>query len=73
MELTLLRLLARLDKVRKTGEGYAAQCPAHSDRNPSLSIRAGNRGTVLVHCFAGCKTGDVVSAVGLKLQDLFSH
>ena len=28
-------------------------CPAHADREPSLSIRQGDRG-ILVTCFAGC-------------------
>src|SRR5262249_32479175 len=36
-----------------------AKCPAHDDRNPSLSIGEGKDGQVLVNCFAGCspKTG----------------
>lgn len=29
------------------------RCPAHTDSNPSLSIRQGERG-ILVTCFAGC-------------------
>jgi hypothetical protein len=31
-----------------------ACCPAHDDRNPSLSVRRAPDGRVLVHCFAGC-------------------
>ena len=37
-------------------------CPAHSDREPSLSIRQG-RHTILVHCFAGCDGGEVMRAI----------
>ena len=31
-----------------------ARCPAHDDLSPSLSIRAGSDGKVLVRCHAGC-------------------
>lgn len=34
-------------------------CPAHADREPSLSIRQGDRG-ILVTCFAGCSREDVL-------------
>jgi len=66
------KLLNRLEKVRRTGEGrYVACCPAHDDRTPSLSIKECDDGRLLVHCFAGCPTGDVLTAVGLSLGDLF--
>ncbi len=65
-------LLAHLDKVKRTGNGtYQACCPAHADRSPSLSIRETDDGAILVHCFAGCSVHEVVSAVGMKLSDLF--
>src|SRR5438094_550718 len=32
-----------------------ARCPAHDDREPSLSIREGDHGKVLVCCHAGCE------------------
>ena len=72
MNANLIKLVSRLDKVRQSGGGFQAVCPAHDDRIPSLSVKAGSNGTVLVHCFAGCNTGDVVSAVGLKFSDLFA-
>lgn len=39
-------------------------CPAHDDRNPSLSVSPPNR-TVrpLLHCFAGCAHKDVLAAL----------
>ncbi len=66
-------LLARQDGVRQSGpDRWIARCPAHDDRDPSLSVRdAGDR--VLVHCHAGCPAGAVVSALGLELRDLFSE
>ena len=44
-----------------TWSGYVAmcRCPAHSDSDPSLSIRQGDRG-ILVTCFAGCSREDVL-------------
>ncbi len=39
---------------RKVGSSWMARCPAHKDRNSSLSITASNDGKVLVHCHAGC-------------------
>ncbi len=46
------------------GDGWKACCPAHDDRNPSLSIREDKRdGTVLVHCHAGCDQLDVLAAL----------
>ena len=38
------------------------RCPAHDDRTPSLSVRAGDR-RLLFHCFAGCETANVIRAL----------
>lgn len=66
-------LLARLSGVRQSGpDRWIARCPAHDDRDPSLSIRdAGDR--VLLKCHAGCPAEAVVSALGLELRDLFAE
>ena len=36
-----------------------ARCPAHDDRNPSLSIQAGDK-AILVRCHAGCETIKII-------------
>ena len=64
-------ILQHLDKVKKTGKGYQARCPAHNDSGPSLSLREGDDERVLLHCFAGCSTASVVAAIGLTMADLF--
>lgn len=65
-------LLERLCKVRKVKDRqWTACCPSHDDRTPSLSIKEGDDGRVLVHCWSGCATLDIVAAVGLELRDLF--
>jgi hypothetical protein len=52
-------------------DGKSARCPAHDDRRASLSIAEGEDYRVLLTCFAGCKTEDVVKAAGLTMRDLF--
>ena len=65
-------LLALLKDVRQVGPGrWVARCPAHEDRTPSLSIREAEDGRILMHCFAGCRTSDVLQALGLTFRDLF--
>lgn len=44
-----------------TGNGGLCRCPAHEDRTPSLSVRAG-RTRLLLHCFAGCSAADILRA-----------
>lgn len=38
------------------------RCPAHEDRRPSLSVRAG-RSRLLLHCFAGCTASEILQAL----------
>jgi hypothetical protein len=47
-----------------------ALCPAHPDKTPSLHIDTGRDGHILVHCFAGCLTGDVLAKLGLSWVDI---
>jgi len=67
---TVERLLARLEQVRKSGASWTARCPAHQDRNPSLSIKVADDGRVLVKCHAGCTFEEIVRAVELEPSDL---
>jgi len=64
--------LSYLDKVRKNGtDKWMAVCPSHADRSPSLAIKEGDDGRILLHCFAGCSAEEITGALGLKLTDLF--
>lgn len=66
-----MNILERLDGVRKTGsDKYVARCPAHADKTPSLSVREMSDGRVLIHCFGGCETEDILAAVGLTFRDV---
>ncbi len=63
-------VLPRLEKARRSGRGFTALCPAHSDGHPSLSIREGDRG-ILIRCWAGCSIESVCRALGIRPRDLF--
>ena len=68
------RLLALLEGVEEKRPGqWVAKCPAHDDRNPSLSIKETDALTVLIKCWAGCDVADVMEAVGLSLSALFDN
>jgi P4 family phage/plasmid primase-like protien len=66
-------VIAKLDGARRNGSGWTARCPAHDDRNPSLSISEGDDGRVLMKCHAGndCNVDAIASALGLDIADLF--
>ncbi|MGJ7514429.1 VapE domain-containing protein [Pseudomonas baetica] len=65
--------LSRLQRVSLKGNGqWTACCPAHPDRSPSLSIKETDAGDLLVHCFGGCETSEVMSAAGMTTRDLFA-
>lgn len=65
-------LLSRLGRVRRTGSGrWVARCPAHDDKNPSMTIRELDDGRVLIHCFAGCSVEEILGAIGLTFDALF--
>ena len=66
------RFVSRLGKVRGRNGSWTAQCPAHEDKSPSLSVRETEDGRVLVHCFGGCDVQSVLGAVGMDMTDLFS-
>ncbi len=66
------QILPLLTKVRRRQPGqWSACCPAHDDKNPSLSVRENPDGAVLLRCFAGCEVAAIVGAIGLQLHELF--
>lgn len=69
----LEEVLDHLPGARKTGREWVARCPAHEDQTPSLNVTTGLKGKVVMTCRAGCRTEDVVSALGLAMSDLFER
>ena len=69
-----MEFVSRLDGVKSNGQNsYTACCPVHGDTHNSLSISEGDDGRILVNCFAGCSTQDIVETMGLNMSDLFSQ
>ena len=53
--------IAKTLGARKAGAAWMARCPAHDDRDPSLSIQDANDCKVLVRCHAGCDQARVIA------------
>jgi len=65
-------ILSKLEKVSRKGkDSYMACCPAHDDKTPSLALSELADGRILIKCFAGCETLEVLQAVGLEMGSLF--
>lgn len=55
--------ISRLESVRHNPDGsITARCPAHDDRQASLSARPGNRVNIIAFCFAGCDFRSIIRA-----------
>jgi hypothetical protein len=66
------KFLAQLTKVKRTGrESWIACCPAHEDKNPSMTVTEKDDGRVLIHCFAGCSVDSILGAVGMTFSDIY--
>ena len=50
-------------RPRRNRDGWLVPCVCHDDRHPSLSIRDGEGGKVLVHCFRGCDPREILKTL----------
>ena len=57
-------------KVRRAGRKAMAQCPAHDDGRPSLSVTHDGDKT-LIYCHAACPPGAIMAALDLPLSELW--
>jgi hypothetical protein len=58
--------------IQRSDSAASAQCPAHDDHNPSLSIAVrDDRMGIVLTCHAGCVHTDVLDALGLTGRDLW--
>ena len=73
LDLVLAALEDLGSRYRHQGEHVQAVCPAHQDREPSLSIDWKPSGKTLITCRAGCRTADVIAALGLSWGDLYDE
>jgi len=65
--------LQRLQKVTRSSDGWSARCPAHDDKDPSLSVTERN-GKILVHCHASppCTVEAICAAMDISKADLYT-
>lgn len=72
--MTFADVISRLESVKPCSGGYVARCPAHGDRNASLSIKEGESGKTLFKCFAGCDYRAILDALGDRPRgQILSH
>lgn len=64
--------LTHFEVITQKGNSAQCICPAHKDKNPSLTITNSSNG-ILLHCHAGCNTLDVLKAAGLNWSDLYEN
>jgi uncharacterized protein DUF3987 len=83
---TIQDILSRLERVKKTRDGWQASCPCpghgkgRGDLHPSLSIavEAGVDNCtgatiqkIVTYCHGGCENPDIMAAIGLGMPNLF--
>jgi hypothetical protein len=56
---------------RVARDKWVARCPAHDDHSPSLSIKEGFDGRIVIRCWTGCSTEAVLRVLNLTFRDLF--
>lgn len=66
----ILERFQSLRPVPRKADTWVALCPAHEDRNPSVSVAIRN-GRLLVYCFAGCSTNAIARALGVPVKAWF--
>jgi hypothetical protein len=66
----MVDILGRLKSVRRSGRGWTARCPAHEDKQASLSVNHCDS-KWLLKCHAGCGFDTIVAALGLTARQLF--
>lgn len=66
----LLPKFSDFGPIRKTANGFDVCCPAHQDREPSLSIAYGTTHPVVLNCKAGCDPVDILAKLGMTWDDL---
>jgi hypothetical protein len=54
-------VIVSLLNAKRVGSCWMARCPAHDDRTPSLSIRAGSNGSAILKCFGGCDRAAILA------------
>ena len=62
---------SKLEKLKATGNGIEACCPAHDDNRASLTASF-TKDKILFKCQAGCGFDQIVSKLGMEQNDFFA-
>ena len=62
--------LTHFQVVKKYQDRAQCKCPAHQDKQASLTVTKGRKCTLL-YCHAGCQLDDILNAAGLEKRDIF--
>ena len=68
--MTFEEVISRFEVKSRYKNRVQAVCPAHDDKQASLSISRGRTGALL-HCHAGCSLESILDSAELKKSDLF--
>lgn len=66
----MINIQEHFDVKKQQGNKYQCVCPAHDDKQASLSITVEDD-KILLNCFAGCSFDNIINSVNLKKSDLF--
>lgn len=66
-----MALLSARGPHKRAGRGFLVCCPAHNDRDPSLSVAEGDDGRVLFNCKTGCTYKEICAALGVAESEFF--
>ena len=68
-------ILAKFPGIKKSGKGYVTRCPAHDDKNPSLTIyfnQTTTGGKADITCRSNkCSWESILTAAGLEKKDVY--
>jgi hypothetical protein len=66
------KVASALGGKRGCDGNYICRCPGplhrHGDRHPSLSVKDGRDGKLLLHCFAGCSFEEIMAALPARVR-----
>lgn len=68
--MTFEDILTHFTIKSRHGDKVQCVCPAHDDKQASLTISRGKKGALL-YCHAGCQLDSILQAAGLSKVDLF--
>lgn len=61
-------LFRGVTSIRKNS--FQCLCPAHNDKEPSLTVATGEKQPIIMRCHAGCEQEKILEAIGLTMKDI---